>query len=144
MSDATIRAALDAAIFAVTGFPDASHRALEDDSYDPAIGEPWARISHLWGPETLGTLPASGGTLWRLGLVKIGLFFPLLGGSSGGDTLAQAIKDAFPAGRSIAVGGRALQIVSSRRWDGGRDADGPWYLVPVDLSWRMRATNPLT
>lgn len=142
MSDALIRATLEAALFAVAGFPDASHRALENEEFDPPADELWARITHFWGAETLGSLPAAGGTLWRYGIVNLGLFSPLLAGPAASDTLAQAIRTAFPARRTFSIGGRRLEVTDSRRWNGRRDPGGPLWHVPVDISWKMRALNP--
>lgn len=142
--DGDIRTALEAALFAVTGFPDSAHRAMDNVEFVPVIPEPWARVTHFWGREWLGSLPASGGTLWRSGLLTIGLFFPLLNGPGDSDTLAQAIRDAFPAGKSFSVGGRALQVREGRRSQGRPDPGGAWWHLSIDIEWRLRAINPPT
>lgn len=141
--DTDIRTAIETALFAVTGFPDADHRALENTTFEPVIGEPWVRVTYFWGREWLGSLPAAGGTLWRSGLVNVGLFYPLEDGPGDSDTLAQAIRDALPAKKALSVGGRALEIRENRRSEGRRDPGGKWWHVSVDIEWRLRAANPL-
>jgi hypothetical protein len=142
--DTDIRTALETPLFAVTGFPDSDHRALENADYEPIINEAWARVTHFWGREWLGSLPAAGGTLWRSGILSIGLFFPLLNGPADSDTLAQAVRDALRAGKPLSVGGRALEVRENRRGQGRRDPGGKWWHVPIDVEWRLRALNPLT
>lgn len=142
--DADIRTALETPLFAVTGFPDADHRALENVEFEKTIGVPWARVTHFWGREWLGSLPAAGGTLWRTGLLNVGLFFPLLKGPGDSDTLAQAIRDALPTKKALSVAGRALEIRENRRSNGSKDPAGNWWHVSIDVEWRMRASNPLT
>lgn len=141
VTDADIRVALETPLFAVSGFPDADHRELENTEFEPTVGESWVRVTHFFGLETLGTLPASGGTQWRRGILSLGLFYPILESTTATDALAQAIRDALPPGKTLAVVGRTLSITENRRGNGRRDPRNYWH-VPVDIIWKLRAVNP--
>ena len=109
------------------------------------MGEAWIRVTHRWGNERLRTLPASGGRVWRFGFMQVDLFVPLVpatGGAGALTTLAQAVKDVFPAGAPLAVGGTVTDFYlrESRRWGGQRDRT--WWSDHVDVRWDCVVTNP--
>lgn len=143
--DTDIRTALETPLFAVAGFPDVDHRAMEAVAFEAAsVTEAWARITHFWGQRQLGTLPASGGTLWISGILSVLLLFPVGVGTVDSDTLSDAIGTALPAGKTIGVGGRKLEITECRRGRGMLDPGKAFWNVPIDIFWKFRAQNPTT
>jgi hypothetical protein len=141
MSDAAIRSALQTLLYTVSGFPDASHRALENVAYQPAPTESWARIALIFGTEQLGSIPSASALLWREGFLSVGLDVPLESGIATVDTLAQSIRDTFALDTKITVLGRSLTIRRFQRWPGVRDKNR-WHVL-VDIGWRYQAVNAL-
>jgi hypothetical protein len=141
MSDAAIRAALEAQLYTAAGFPDASHRALENQSYQPEPLETWARIAVLFTDAELGTLPASGAVRWRTGFLSVGVDYAVGTGLAATDTLVEAIFAAFPLALTLTVAGHPLTVRRQARGPGFRDRTR-WQTV-VDIYWLYRGVNPL-
>ena len=139
--DTDLKTTIESRLFAVSGFPDANHRAIEDASFvPPDASSTWAVIHHRLGAEQLKTLPASGGRLWKFGFSQVDLMVPLEAGRGALDTLADAVRAAFPARLMLSVGGIGLEVRASQR--SGMQRRGGWLWDHVDIYWTLRATNP--
>lgn len=140
MSDALIRSALEARLVTAAGFPDANHRALENATYEPQLGETWARITHRWGNEVIETFPRSGGRVFRFGIMQVDLFVDVASAERL-DTLCEAVKAVLPPGLSLSPGAGITDfyIRESRRWGGQRERS--WWWDHVDVRWDCRARN---
>jgi len=140
--DTDLTSALEARLFAISGMPDANHRALENTAFEAEAGEPWVRVTHKFGIEQLMTLPAKGGRLWKYGFTQVDAFYPLLTGGAALSTLMDAIRAAFPPELSLSVGGLVLTVRWSQRFGGERDEG--WWRDHCDVYWVFRAASPLT
>ena len=139
--DTDLKATIESRLFAVSGFPDANHRAIEDETFGPPdLSTAWAAVYHRLGVEQLKTLPASGGRLWKFGFTQVDLNVPFEAGRASLDTLADAIRAAFPARLMLSVGGIGLEVRSSQRF--GMQRRSGWLWDHVDIYWTLRATNP--
>lgn len=139
---AEVRAALEARLALVSGIP--ADRAEENDAFEPEPGTAWLRHRLAYGPERLLTMPAQNGWVERRGVWRILLHFPLQGGTTTADDLAQAVVDAFPRGKTLVSGDTTVHCDGARRWGGGRDIDAAWYVVPVDIAWHVHTRNLIT
>lgn len=137
-----IRAALEAQLATVTGIPDATRRLGENTLGDlKPDGQAWVTSRMAYGIERVLTMPADGGIKRRDGTWRLLLRFPLGTGVDAGDTLSQAVADAFPRGLSLVSGSTTVHCDGARRYSGGRDIDEGWYIVPVDITWHVHTTN---
>lgn len=139
--DTTLKLTVESRLFAVSGFPDADHRAIEDAAFEPPDATTtWAVVFHRFGTEELKTLPASGGRLWKYGFTQVDLNVALESGRGALDTLADAVRDAFPAKLIFAVGSIGLEVRFAQR--AGIEQRKGWLWDHIDIYWKLRAANP--
>lgn len=140
--DTDLKTAIETRLFAVSGFPDAEHRAIEDETFEPPDASTvWSVVYHRFGTEQLMTVPAAGGQLWKYGFTQVDLNAPPEGGRGALDTLADAVRAAFPARLRLPVGARGLETRVSQR--AGISRRGAWLWDHIDIYWVLRAVNPL-
>jgi hypothetical protein len=119
----------------VSGIP--SERAYENEGFappNPTAGNTWLRETYLPGEENrIGT-----NLIEALGLVQYDLFYPEGTGAYAADELADAIKSALRPGRATTLAGLTIRRTQRLR---GRTEESGWYMVPVEVYWRLHASN---
>jgi len=127
-----IRAALESEIANVSGIPSAANRAWENMRFAPTTGTAWVRMTLI----PAASRPAANGSDPQLlyeGLFQVDLFVPEADGPSAADTLADAVRDRYKVGVTLTKNTTNVRFRYSERETGS--IDGPWYQVPVSISW---------
>lgn len=129
-----VRAALQAQVDDVAGFPAAPQRAIEGKLFKPTIGTPWARLTLM----TNSRRPFSidGNSKITGGLFQVDLFHPAKGGPGVGtiEPLADAVADAYPLGQNLFSGSTRISINYAEPGPILGEAD--WLHAVVTVSWR--------
>lgn len=137
--DADLRTALDTRLFAVSGIPDANHRAGENAKFDPTVREPWVRRVLVYGSRERITAPGQGAFVQEVGLYLVDTFHPELTGITTADALARLILLAFPPGLGLMAGTVPVTVEYSLRRGGFRDT-GFWR-IPMEIKWWLVTEN---
>jgi hypothetical protein len=127
-----IRAALEQQIASVTGIPSAANRSWENVRFKPTTGTSWVRMT-LQPGESRPAIRGANPVLEYIGLFLVDVFVPEGTGPNAADVLADNIRNQFAPGTDITENATTVRIRHSERADG--QLDGPWYMVPVSISW---------
>jgi len=124
------RQALVARANTVVGFPPI--QAIDDDIFDPpGANTPWARMHMIPVSERPFSLAAS--TIDHRGLFQIDLMFPLGSGTAVPEALADAVKQAFPPGRTIPAGSDRMIVRWAER--SRNERQDHWMPFTVTIGW---------
>ena len=131
MSLLTLRQLYETAIKAIDPtFP----TVWENNLYKPLDGVAYQKVDRLLANPENPTFsnPGVGNFLRELGIIQVTLLYPLGTGPSAADTKAQAIRDAFPQGKSFTSGTVTLIIQRTPTVAPGR-IDGDRWSIPVKI-----------
>ena len=112
--------------------------AVENESYTPVTGTPYAQLFILPNQPTVSTMGDSGQDLIT-GLMQVNLNYPVGDGSGLAKQKATAIRNVFKAGYRPSYDGQEVFITSSGRGI-ARNQDS-WYQVVVNIIWEARVTR---
>jgi hypothetical protein len=125
MSLVVIRQQLEVAVAAALG---SVKGVYENETYVPVAGVPHAQVNILFG-EPLN--PTFGDGFYReVGFVQILLRYPMKTGSGAANAAAQAIREAFPRGRTFVTGGVTTVISGTANALPSNEADDR-FVLPV-------------
>jgi hypothetical protein len=131
MSLLLIRQMFETAINAIEpGFP----TQWENTIYEPIDGTPYQKIDRLLGNPQNPTFsnPGVQNFLREIGIYQVVLFYPLGSGPAGADTKAEAIRTAFPQGKTFTSGTVTLIVQGTPTVAPGR-VDGNRWSIPVKI-----------
>ena len=135
---ATIRNALEANLANVVGIPAspsiASANSFEGVEFTPVEGTPWLRVRVYYLTRNPLDVTASG--LQRYdGTLNIDVHTSFGYGANAAETLADAIVDAYEAGRNFVNTGVTVHIERAEV-NNAPASEPPWVVVPVSIKWK--------
>lgn len=105
----------------------------ENVTYDPVVGQHWARVVIRPVSRQADTLGVDGKYL-QSGIMTVDVFVPENIGPNAADVVADAILNAFnPKEIILVVGSTTVRLKTPYRNDGR--SEGEWYFVPVTVEW---------
>lgn len=125
--------------FADGSFFDKAKVAQENITFNPPNGEAWAKLFFFPGEGVVATLGA-GGTDRYDGFLQIDLNYPLNKGTADIGAKADAIINAFTAGKRFTNSGQEVILKTCGR-SPGRTKDGT-YTVSVSVYWYAYVIRP--
>lgn len=137
MNENALMVAFRTKLDTLSGIPDATQRAYENDEFEPTVDKEWMRETLLVGDEA----KTSTGLNESSGEVRYDCFAPVGAGTESIRDVARVIADGFEAGQSLQNGGLHVSIEQTKRLPGredfGNDEKTLWYMIPVVISWRV-------
>ena len=132
MSQVLIRKALEKRLAAMTP---ALSTAFENATFQPAAGTPYQRVNLL--PNTPDNAVQGAGMYFDRGLFQVTLCYPMGAGPNAAETRAQAVRDWFRRGTSLAEGPITVHITGTPRISPAL-MDGDRYCIPVSVLYQAQ------
>lgn len=126
-----IRSALEVKLNSISGMPSI---AWENVSFSPTTSQSYVKPRFFptrREPAVRGLNPQ----MYYQGIFTIDCYVPEGTGPSAADTLADTIIDAFEATTDVSAGTTTVSIRYAERGQG--ELDGPYFMVPVTISWYL-------